>query len=147
MPEQTFTTEININADAHRVLELLQDYSKHDKIHPLIVSVEELDVAAEQFRRYRITDRVPMGPFKIKAVYEADIWRTDDGELESVARQSPGILLHVRTTATPQAGGTLLSEVVSVKAPSLLQNFVFRQARDAHQKMFERVKKYLESEK
>ena len=144
MTEQIFTTEIYINAQPARVLDFLEDLADHDKIHPLIISVEELEVAEEQFRRYRITDRVPMGPFKITAVYEADIWRTDDGELKSIARQSPGVVLHNTTTATPQADGTLLREVVSVKAPSLLKKFVFRQAQDAHQKMFERVKEYLE---
>ena len=147
MSEQKFTTEIYINANSAHVLDFLEDLSGHDKIHPLIISVKELDVAEEQFRRYRITDRVQMGPFKIKAVYEADVWRTDDGKRESIARQSPSVVLRVTTTAAPQADGTLLSEIVSVKAPALLQNFVFRQARDAHQKMFERLKEYLESEK
>jgi len=81
----------------------------------------------------------------IKAIYEADIWRTDDGNLKSIARQSPGVVLHNTTTATPQQDGTLLREVVSVKAPALLQRFVFRQAEESHQKMFERVKAYLET--
>jgi carbon monoxide dehydrogenase subunit G len=146
MSDLNFTTEIYINAVPERVLDFLEDLSDHDKIHPLIVSVEELDVPEEQFRRYRITDRVPMGPFKVKAVYEADIWRTDAGNLKSIARQSPGVVLHNTTTATAQANGTLLREVVSVKAPSLLQKFVFRQAKESHQKMFERVKAYLETE-
>lgn len=145
MDKNTFTTEIYIQAAPERVIEFLADLSAHDKIHPLIVSVEEVDVPEEQFRRYRITDRVPMGPFKIKAIYEADIWRTDDGNLKSIARQSPGVVLHNTTTATPQQGGTLLREVVSVKAPALLQRFVFRQAEESHQKMFERVKAYLET--
>ena len=147
MSEPVFTTEIYIQSASERVIDFLADLSGHDKIHPLIVSVEELDVAEEQFRRYRITDRVPMGPFKIKAVYEADIWRTDDGNLKSIARQSPGVILHNTTTAIPQDAGTLLREVVSVKAPFPLKNFVFRQARESHAKMFERVKAYLESEK
>ena len=145
MDKNTFTTEIYIQAAPERVIEFLADLSAHDKIHPLIVSVEEVDVPEEQFRRYRITDRVPMGPFKIKAIYEADIWRTDDGNLKSIARQSPGVVLHNTTTVTPQQGGTLLREVVSVKAPALLQRFVFRQAEESHQKMFERVKAYLET--
>ena len=145
MNKNTFTTEIYIQAAPERVIEFLADLSAHDKIHPLIVSVEEVDVPEEQFRRYRITDRVPMGPFKIKAIYEADIWRTDDGNLKSIARQSPGVVLHNTTTVTPQQGGTLLREVVSVKAPALLQRFVFRQAEESHQKMFERVKAYLET--
>ena len=146
MAEKTFSNEIFINAQAARVLDFLEDLMDHDKIHPLIVSVEELDVAEEQFRRYQITDRVPMGPFTIKAVYEADIWRTDDGELKSIARQSPGVVLHNTTTATPENDGTLLREVVSVKAPFLLQNFTYRQAKESHQKMFERLKAVLESE-
>lgn len=145
MDKNTFTTEIFIEAAPERVIEFLADLSAHDKIHPLIVSVEELDVPEEQFRRYWITDRVPIGPFKIKAIYEADIWRTKDGNLKSIARQSPGVVLHNTTIATPQAGGTLLREVVSVKAPMLLEKFVFRQAEESHQKMFERLKTYLET--
>jgi len=144
--EPTFTTEVYIQSTPERVLDFLADLSEHDKIHPLIVSVEKLDLPDEKFQRYRITDRVPMGPFKIKAVYEADIWRTADGNLQSIARQSPGIVLHNTTTATPKGDGTLLCEVVSVKAPSLLREFTLRQARESHQKMFERVKAYLESE-
>ena len=145
MSELTFTTEIYIQCAPERVIDFLADLSGHDKIHPLIVSVEELDVPGEQFRRYRITDRVPMGLFTIKAVYEADIWQTDDGNLQSIARQSPGIILRNTTTATSQADGTLLREVVTVKAPFFLERFTYRQARESHEKMFERVKVYLES--
>ena len=140
MTETTFTTEIYVQAPPERVLEFLADLTDRNELHPLIVSVEELDVPGEKFRRYRITDRVPMGPFKIKAIYEADMWRGEDGSLCSIARQSPGIVLHNTTTATPQGDGTLLCEVVSVKAPSLLRDFVVRQARESHQEMFERAK-------
>lgn len=87
-----------------------------------------------------------MGFLTIKAVYEADIWRTKDGSLQSVARQSPGIVLHNTTTANLEGDGTLLREVVSVKAPFFLKKFTYRQARESHQKMFERVKSYLEAE-
>ncbi len=145
MKNPTFTTEIQINAAPKKVIDFLADLSAHDKIHPLIVSVEELRVPDKAFRRYRITDRVPMGPFKIKAVYEADIWRESDGMLRSVARQSPGIILHNETTAEPTSdGATLLREVVTVKAPSILLNFTYRQAKESHQQMFERVKAVLE---
>jgi protein involved in ribonucleotide reduction len=146
MKKPTFTTEIFIKSAPERVIKFLADLSEHDKIHPLIVSVEEIDVHQEQFRRYRITDRVPMGPFTIKAVYEADIWQTDEGNLRSIARQSPGIVLHNTTSAVPQADGTLLREDVTVKAPFLLLNFTYRQAKESHQKMFERVKAVLEAE-
>ena len=145
MAEPTFTIEIYINTSPTRVLQFLEDLSEHDKIHPLIVSVQELVAPEAKTRRYQITDRVPIGLFKIKAIYEADIWRTADGNLQSVARQSPGIVLNNTTTATAQGDGTLLREVVSVKAPFFLREFTLRQARESHQKMFQRLKVYLEA--
>mgnify|MGYP003965822003 CR=1 FL=1 len=75
------------------VLDFLADLSQHALIYPLVVSVEELEVPEEQFRRYRTTDRV---------------------------RRSPGIILHNTTSAIPKGDGTLLWEEVSVKAPFLL---------------------------
>jgi hypothetical protein len=102
------------------VLDFLADLSQHALIYPLVVSVEELEVPEEQFRRYRITDRVRMEPFKFKVSYEADIWRTQAGDLRSIARRSPGIILHNTTSAIPKGDGTLLWEEVSVKAPFLL---------------------------
>ncbi|MCF6277469.1 MAG: SRPBCC family protein [Anaerolineales bacterium] len=146
MSEPTFTTEIYVDRAPEHVLEFLSDLSRHDRIHPLIVSVEELNTPEEQFRRYRITDRIPFGPFMLKAVYEADIWRTQDGDLRSIARQSPGIVLHNLTRAIPKGDGTLLREEVSVKAPRLLLNFVIRQAEESHEKMFTRIKEALEAE-
>ena len=139
-----FTNEILIDVPPKRVLEFLADLSGHDKIHPLIVSVEEIEMPNDEFRRYRITDRVPMGPFKMKAVYEADIWYTAEGDLQSVARQSPGIILHNTTSAIQQGDSTLLREEVRVEAPALLLNFVTKQAEEAHKKMFGRVKEFLE---
>ncbi len=144
MQEFTFTTEIYVNATPEHALEFLADLARHDQIQPLIVSVEELEVLEEQFRRYRITDRIPVGPFEIKAIYEADIWRTQEGDLRSITRQSPRVILRNTTTATPKGSGTLLREVVTVKAPFLLRKFVFRQAQESHEKMFERVKEFLE---
>ncbi|HBX70064.1 MAG TPA: hypothetical protein DEH25_11985 [Chloroflexi bacterium] len=146
-PTKIFETEVWIDADPVDVRNFLADLSHHDQIHPLIVQVEELTPPEVDFRRYQITDRVPVGPFTMKAVYEADIRISPAGDVISEARQSPGIRLQNVTQCIPSNGGTRLVEKVTVSAPRLLLGFVTQQAQESHEGMFSRLKIWLEQQK
>ena len=116
--------------------EFLANLSIHDQIHTLIVRVEEITPPGVAFRRYRITDRVPVGIFILKVVYEADIYISTDGNIISEARQSPGIVSNYITQCLPSNGGTRVVETVTIISPRGLLNFVTRQAKKSRQQMF-----------
>lgn len=126
-------------------------------LHPLIVSIQALPPRADlpRARHYRVVDRIPVGPFHLKAVYTAALDPVADDEVHGHAWQSPGVYLHTVYRLEPGAGGaagasgapatTRLREQVALRAPFGLRGFVTRQARDAHRTTLEKMKALLES--
>ena len=97
-------------------------------------------------RRYRVVDRIPMGPFRLRTVYAASLESVTNREIHGYARQSPGVRLHTVYALEEVASGTRLVERVSVQAPRMLRRFVIAQARKSHEETLARVKGRLEGE-
>jgi len=149
MSPPDFVLEVELRVSRDRVRSFLIDLHIHRDLHPLIVSVEELaaDPAQPSARRYRITDRVPFGPFGLTIAYTAAIESLAAGRVRAEAWQTPGI--HLATDyelADLDDGGTRLVERVSVEAPWPLRRFTIRQARAAHRITLDRMKTLLESQ-
>lgn len=146
MKQGSFELEIHIERQPKDVLALVSNYNLHTAIHPLILSVKQIDTPPGMIGRYLITDRLPFGPFRFKIEYRADIVRVSDEEVYTEAYQSPGTYVNNLTRVTPQDGGARLQETVTLKAPDVLFGYAFNQARNAHREMLGRIKRYMENE-
>ncbi len=91
-----FVHEIEINVSRDRLRAFLCDLHNYIPLHPLIESIEEITPLAEmpRARRYRVVDRIPIGPFRLRTVYTAALEAVTEREVHGYARQSPGVRLH-----------------------------------------------------
>jgi carbon monoxide dehydrogenase subunit G len=144
MKEGNFELEIHIERQPKEVVALVSNYNLHTKIHPLILSVKQIDAPAGVIGRYLITDQLQIGPLKFKIEYRADIVRVTEDEIYTEAYQAPGTHINNLTRVTPEAGGARLKETVTLRAPDLLFGYAFNQARSAHTEMLGRIKQFME---
>lgn len=147
MKSGSFELEIEIACPPGDVLALLSNFKRHSEVHPLIVAVKETDAPPGVIRRYQITDQLPLGPFRFKIEYRADILRLTEAEIYTEAYQSPQTTVRNLTRVLPTATGTLLKEQMTLEAPDLLFSYAFKQAYSAHTEMLKRIKQFMESEK
>jgi hypothetical protein len=157
MAQASFEQTMVVAAPAEAVRAALSTLTAHDQLHPLIVSVQAMPAGAapddSPLRRYRIVDRVRMGPLSLRVSYRAEVWVDANGAVVSDAFQSPGVHLHVVSRVTPvtSAGGetrvdeTRVDETVTIDAPRLLLGYVRAQAQQAHRDLFANFKRWLES--
>ena len=146
MKTRTFEKEIFIQSDAATVVNVIADYSQHPKIHPLIVKVERAKDEPAGIKRYFITDSLKWGPFKFKIKYRADIISVTEDTVHTEAYQSPGTFVTNLTKITPQGNGVLLHETITMRAPDMLFEYAFQQAKSAHAEMLERIKAFVETQ-
>lgn len=144
MKTRTFEKEIFIRSDAATVVNVIADYSQHPKIHPLIIKVERAKDEPAGTKRYFITDSLKWGPFKFKIKYRADIISVTEDTVHTEAYQSPGTFVTNLTKITPQGSGVLLHETITMRAPDMLFEYAFQQAKAAHAEMLERIKEFVE---
>lgn len=142
---RTFEKEIFIQSDPATVINVIADYSKHPKIHPLIVKVERAKDEPAGVKRYFITDSLKWGPFKFKIKYRADIISVTEDTVHTEAYQSPGTFVTNITKVTPQGTGVRLHETITMRAPDMLFDYAFQQARNAHEEMLKRIKAFVEA--
>ncbi|HLL53479.1 MAG TPA: hypothetical protein VK447_08040, partial [Myxococcaceae bacterium] len=123
---------------------------QHPALHPLVVAVREVRSAPGDVpgsRRYRITDRMKLGPFAVRFNYAAVVsLDVASGTVSSEAFQFPAIHLRNTTRCRPEGTGTRLEEHVEIDAPGPLLRFVREQARRAHEHMLYALKELLERE-
>jgi hypothetical protein len=126
----------------------LCDLKNYIALHPLIESIEELSPSDELplARRYRVVDRISLGPFKLRTVYLAALDPVAEDEVHGYAWQFPSVRLHTIYALTATELGTHLMERVSVRAPRILRRFVVDQARRAHAETLSKMKRLLEAE-
>ena len=146
MKTRSFEREIFIKSDASTVIDVIADYSQHPKIHPLIIKVERAKEEPAGVKRYFITDSLKWGPFKFKIKYRADIISVTEDTVHTEAYQSPGTFVTNLTKITPQGSGVLLHETITMRAPDMLFEYAFQQAKAAHTEMLERIKGFVETQ-
>jgi len=148
MAERGFEQSIEIGVAPEIVHAFLADLHRHRDLHPLIKRVEDLPghPTRSAVRRYRVTDRMRLGPISFRIAYVAELESLAPDEIAARAWQSPGIEVRTRYRVSPASGGgTLLHEEVRMKAPLLLIGYAHRQAEAAHRETFARLKILLEA--
>ena len=146
MKTRTFEKEIFIQADAATVINVIADYTKHPKIQPHIIKVESAKDEPVGTKRYFLTSSRKWGPFKFKSKYRADIISVTDDTVHAEAYQSPGTFVTNLTRITPQGSGVLMHETITMRAPDMLFEYAFQQAKTAHTEMLERIKGFVETQ-
>ena len=147
MAERQFAQSIDIRVPPDVVLAFLADLHHHRDLHPLIERIDDLPPVAERpaARRYRVIDRIRLGPLSFRIAYVAEIERIAADELRAAAWQTPGVEVRTRYRATASAeGDTHLHEEARLSAPRLLIGYAHRQAEAAHRDTFARLKVLLE---
>ncbi len=143
-----FVHHVTIDVAADDLHAVLCDLEHYRPLHPLIESIEEIEPAEHLpgARRWRVVDRIPFGPLRLRTTYVAALESHSPREVRGHAWQSPGVRLV--TLYLLEEGGsphiTRLEERVFVKAPFGLRRFVVKQASEAHAVTLERMKQLLE---
>ncbi len=146
MKQGTFSYDVFIAAPPEVVIPFLADLRNQSKFHPLIVNIEEAPAPEGVLRRYLITDQLPLGPFRFKIVYRADVLRVTEREVLTEAYQSPQTYVTNQTTCVPEGTGTRFTETVTLKSPDLLFGYAFSQAKSAHAELVQKIKRGIEAE-
>lgn len=146
MPSSEFSHEVEIRVALPKLREFLCDLRHYLPLHPLIESIDDLPPTAElpHARHYRVVDKIPFGPFRLKTVYRAALEPVSDHEVRGHAWQFPAVHLVTDYRLQASATGTRLVERAHVEAPFLLLGFVTRQASDAHAETLRGMKALLE---
>jgi len=141
-----FELECEIRVPLPVLQAFLCDLHRYVPLHPFIESIQDLPPSAElpNARRYRVVDRIPMGPLRLKTVYTAALDPVAEDEVHGYAWQSPGIRLRTVYALAKTDDGTQLIERCFVAAHLLLRGFVVSQARKAHAKTLDEMKELLE---
>jgi Polyketide cyclase / dehydrase and lipid transport len=134
-----FELSVVVPAEPEKVREFLADMRECARIHPLITRVVRLSRRMPDIDRYRIRDRMRLGPITIAFSYLVETTRTPEGDIVSDAYQFPRIHLHNRTSCTPTQDGTLVHEQVTITAPRFLVGTVRREGIRAHRAMLDNL--------
>ena len=147
MPANDFVHEIEIRVPQERLHAFLCDLHNYVPLHPLIESIEEISPTDEMpgARRYRVVDRIPLGPFRLRTVYVAALESVTASEVRGHAWQSPGVRLLTIYALEETESGTRLVERVSIQAPRILRRFVVSRARQSHEETLAKMKALLEA--
>ncbi|NUS91868.1 MAG: SRPBCC family protein [Nocardia sp.] len=124
------------------VRDFYRDLTKLGRIHPLVVGVEQLPDSADGGRRvrhYRVSDRIPFGPFAGRITYRVRSRETEDGDLVVDAYQFPRIHVHGEVEFAEQDSGTLVTERLRLGAPWGLLGTVQRRGIAAHITMLDNL--------
>ena len=146
MAPARFEHETEIAVPRATLHAFLCDLDNYVPLHPLIESIRALPARPERprARRYRVVDQIPVGPFRMRTVYTAELEPISDYEVRGEAWQSPGIHLLTVYQLEERGPATRLREQVTLRAPFGLRRFVHRQARDSHGVTLEKMKALLE---
>ncbi len=149
MAYATFEQDIFIKVSPDTARDFLASMKNHPRIHPLIVSITPLAPATDPdgtvVQRYRIRDRMRLGPLTVAFTYHATTRLSAPDTLKLEAFQFPRIQLFNTTRFAAEGDGTRVSEQVSIEAPRLLMGIVLQQARQSHQQMLANLKQQLEA--
>ena len=117
-------------------------------VHPLVVSVRTVDrtVTADGYvQTYRVSDRIPLGPLRLRSSYVARLSVPVTGDVSSEARQFPRVRLRGSVTFEPTPTGTRIVERIRIEAPWPLASVTTRKAVEAHTEMLAGIRRSFEN--
>ena len=133
-----------VRAPPQQVRAFYADLVNMSTVHPLLVSVRELSrtpTSDGYERTYRVTDRIPLGPFTLRTTYRVRMVVPAAGDLSAEARQFPRVRLRTVVTFTPVDSGTQVAERISIEAPPILAPLIARKALAAHREMLAGIRR------
>jgi hypothetical protein len=116
-------------------------------VHPLVVSVRTVDrseTADGYDQTYRVTDRIPMGPLRVRTSYVAGLHVPHTGDIVTDARQFPLVRLRGAVSFASTEAGTRITERIEIEAPRPLLAVTVRKAVDAHTEMLAGIRRHFE---
>ena len=117
-------------------------------VHPLVVSVRTVDrseTADGYVQTYRVSDRIPLGPLRLRTSYVAQLSVPVTGDVSSEARQFPRVRLRGSVTFEPTPTGTRIVERIRIEAPWPLASVTTRKAVEAHTEMLAGIRRSFEN--
>jgi ligand-binding SRPBCC domain-containing protein len=143
--ERTVTEEIPAPPDEVRDFYVNLDNIK--QVHPLVVAVRTTDrrqTADGYVQTYRVQDRIPMGPLRLRISYVARLQVPHTGDVQAESRQFPRVRLHTTVSFEPIADGTRITEHMRIEAPRGLAGTTTREAVKAHAAMLAGMRQIFE---
>ena len=143
--ERTVTEEIPAPPDEVRDFYVNLDNIK--QVHPLVVAVRTTDrrqTPDGYEQTYRVQDRIPMGPLRLRISYAARLHVPHTGDVTAESRQFPRVRLHTTVTFQPIAAGTRVTEHMRIEAPRALAGMTTREAVNAHTAMLAGIRQIFE---
>ncbi|RDH76584.1 SRPBCC family protein [Mycolicibacterium moriokaense] len=118
-------------------------------VHPLVVAVQLLDRTETPdgyTQTYRVSDRIPLGPLRLRTSYTARLHVPVAGDVLTEARQIPRVRLHGIVAFEPTGAGTRVVERIRIEAPRLLVGVTARKAVEAHTEMLAGIRRHFEGD-
>ncbi len=113
-------------------------------VHPLVVSVRTLDrteISDGYVQTYRVSDRIPLGPLRLRTSYVARLQVPVAGDVSTDARQFPRVRLRGSVAFEPTPTGTRIVERMQIEAPWPLASVTIRKAVEAHTEMLAGIRR------
>ncbi|MDT7794835.1 MAG: hypothetical protein QOD59_4276 [Mycobacterium sp.] len=143
--ERTVTEEIP--APPGEVRDFYVNLDNIKQVHPLVVAVRTTDrrqTPDGYEQTYRVQDRIPMGPLRLRISYAARLHVPHTGDVTAESRQFPRVRLHTTVTFEPIAAGTRVTEHMRIEAPRALAGMTTREAVNAHTAMLAGIRQIFE---
>jgi hypothetical protein len=116
-------------------------------VHPLVVAVRRTgrqQTADGYVQSYRVQDRIPLGPLRLRTSYVARLYVPNVGDVTTEALQFPRVRLNTRVTFEPIETGTRITEHMRIDAPRVLAAMTVREAVKAHTAMLAGMRRCFE---
>lgn len=117
-------------------------------VHPLVVEVRTVarsETSDGYQQTYRVTDRIPVGPLRMRTSYTARLTVPDKGDVRTEARQFPLVRLRGTVSFEPTESGTRVTERIGIEAPRPLATMTVQKAVAAHIEMLAGIRRYFEA--
>ena len=132
------TVSDEVPASPAEVRDFYVDLDNIKRVHPLVVAVHATDrtqTADGYIQSYRVEDRIPLGPLKLRIKYVARLHVPDAGDVTAEAYQFPRVRLRTTVSFEPTAAGTRITEHMRIEAPRALAAMTVGEAVKAHTAM------------
>jgi hypothetical protein len=93
---------------------------------------------------YRVGDRIPLGPLRLRTNYVARLYVPVSGDVLSEARQFPRVRLSGTVAFEPIGAGTRVVERLRIEAPRPLAGVTARKAVESHTEMLAGIRRRFE---
>jgi hypothetical protein len=143
--ERTVTEEIP--APPNEVRDFYVNLDNIKRVHPLVVAVRTTDrrqTADGYVQTYRVQDRIPMGPLRLRINYVARLYVPNTGDVTAESRQFPRVRLRTTVSFEPMTAGTRVTEHMRIEAPRPLAAMTIREAVEAHIAMLAGIRQTFE---